>query len=81
MVLLKQKREEKGISQYRLSVLSGVPQQTISGIESEARKNPGIGTLYALCAALGCSLSDIYIPDEEKERIDHDTTGIDGAAG
>ena len=81
MVLLKQLREEKKLSQFQLCQMSGVSQQTISAIESEARKNPGIGTLYALCGALGCSLSDIYIPDEEKERIDHDTTGIDGAAG
>ena len=80
MVLLKQLREERKLSQFRLSQMSGVPQQTISAIESCARTNPRIETLYALCAAMGCTLSDMYHPDEKEQNI-HDTTRIDGDAG
>ena len=34
MILLKEMREKSGLSQHQLSVISGVPQQTISSIES-----------------------------------------------
>lgn len=67
MILLKQLREKKGISQYRLAQLSHIPQQTISGIESGQRANPGVETLYPLCMALGCTLSDMYHPDEKED--------------
>ncbi len=71
MIRLRKIREEKGLSQKRLSELSNVPQQTISAIEKEERPNPGIDTLYRLARALECKMSDIYIPDwEEGEKRD-----------
>ena len=64
MVLLQEKRKNKGLSQLELSRISGVPQQTISNIESGARKNPGIETMAPIAKALGCSLDDLYSPDD-----------------
>lgn len=62
MILLREARERKGLSQKRLSELSNVPQQTISAIENGERENPGIETLYRLTIPLHCKLDDIYKP-------------------
>lgn len=67
MVLLKIYREKKGISQHKLSSLSGVPQQTISAIESGARKNPGIETLLPLARAMGCLVDDLIAEDSDEK--------------
>ena len=67
MILLRQEREKKGLSQTELARLSGVKQQNISMIESGDRKNPGIETLNALAVALGCDLRDLYKPDSGRE--------------
>jgi len=42
-----------------LARVSGVPQQTISGIETEQRTNPGVFTVWQLCKALGCTLEEM----------------------
>lgn len=66
MVLLREIRERNNITQNQLSVLSGIPQQTISAIESHKRTNPGVETLYPLAKALGCMIDDLYKYDESK---------------
>lgn len=66
MILLKEVREEKGLSQVELANRSGVKQQTISIIESGERANPRIDTLYALAVTLGCEICDIWKPEEEE---------------
>ena len=52
MILLKDIREEKGITQKQLAERSGIPQATIGMIETGARKSPGIETLWPLAKAL-----------------------------
>ena len=66
MILLRQKREEKGWSQPELARRSGVTQQNISLIESGERINPGILTISALAHALGCTVMDLWRPDEKE---------------
>ncbi len=74
MVLLQEKRKNKGLSQQRLAEISGIPQQTISAIESGVRKNPGVETLAPLARAMGCKIDDLYAEhpsedmNETKER-------------
>lgn len=65
MILVKQIREEIGISQAELSRRSGVKQQNISKIESGENRNPGIETLNALAMAMGRDLRDLYRPEAE----------------
>ena len=67
MVLLREMREKAGLSQTELAKLSGVPQQTISSIESEARLNPRIETLVALCGPLNCAITDLIKIDRQGE--------------
>ena len=53
------------MTQQQLAKATGVPQATIGMIETGARKNPRVETLYALAQALGCEVSALYKPDEE----------------
>ena len=63
MILVKQVREAKGMSQVELARLSNIKQQSISLIETGVSRNPGIETLNALAVALGCTVTDLYRPD------------------
>ena len=67
MILLKKYREKAGLSQNQLAELSNLPQQTISAIESGARKNPGVETLLPLARAMGCLVDDL-ISDSDDVR-------------
>ena len=57
-------RASKGMTQLQLSLLSGVPQQTISAIESGDRKNPGILTMLMIARALECSVEELWEVDQ-----------------
>lgn len=59
MIRLQEVRESKKLTQKRLSEISGVPQQTISAIESGVRKNPGILTMRCLADAMECSIEEL----------------------
>ncbi len=74
MILLKEIREKKGYTQWKLSELSGVPQSTISAIECEERPNPGILTLYMLSAPLDCLPTDLVTFDAKTALL----AGADG---
>lgn len=71
-------REEKNMSMYRLTQITGVAGQHIRGIE-EGTRQPTIDTLQRLTAALGSSLAEIFSEDEqcsylserEKQLIDN----------
>ena len=68
MIALMRIRQSKGLTQRRLAEMSGVTQQNISQIERGDIKNVGVITLAALAKSLGCSLDDLYRPDEEPEK-------------
>lgn len=68
MLIIEQKRIEKGMSQIALSRLSGVKQSVISDIESGKTRNPGIGTVLSIAKALGCSLNDLVVKDDERKE-------------
>ena len=65
MVLLKEKRIERNLTQKELAELSGVPQQNISAYENNARI-PGADALYALAEALGATMNELYRPDGDR---------------
>lgn len=57
---VKRIRQEKNISQYRLSKLSGVAQATISAIEADGQtRSPAVDTIEKLAVALDCKTSDL----------------------
>lgn len=66
MILLREKRLEKELSQKELAELSGVPQQNISAYEAGSRM-PGADALYALAVALDTTMDDLFKPDNAEE--------------
>jgi len=76
MILLREKRTEKGLSQKELAELSGVPQQNISYYEQGVRV-PGADSLYRLAVALGTTMDRLYQPDGPKTGT---ADGPDGGA-
>ena len=57
---VKEVREERNISQERLSELSGISRQTISKIEADPAANVTVDTLKKLADALGVRFEDIF---------------------
>lgn len=57
-------RDRKGLSQRELSRISGIPQKTISRIES-GKDIPKMSTLFKLCSALDL---EIQIIDKNVEK-------------
>jgi transcriptional regulator with XRE-family HTH domain len=55
-------RLERGITQERLSEISGFTQQYLSGLERGLR-NPTVVTLYELAQALGVQPVELIQPD------------------
>lgn len=63
---VKEKRLEKGWTQAVFAEKSGVPQSTISAIETGVRK-PTFETIKMIADGLGCSVDDL-MGDERKEK-------------
>lgn len=63
MLLVREKRKERKLTQKQLAQLSGVKQSTISMIETDEQRNPGIYTVEALARAMGLGIMDVYQPD------------------
>ena len=61
---LQKLREEKKMSMYRLTQITGVSGHHIKGIENGTRQ-PTSETLNRLVSALGSSLSEIFNDDTE----------------
>ena len=57
-------RKKRNMTQKELASASGVLQQTISLIETDIAKNPGVITMMKLARALRCSVYDLI---DEKE--------------
>lgn len=61
---LRKLREDKNMSMYRLTQITGVSGHHIKGIE-EGKRQPTIETLGMLTEALGSSLAEIFNNDTE----------------
>lgn len=56
---IKEKRESKGISRYRLSKLSGVNESTLQMIENSENPNPTFKVICKIADALEMSLDEL----------------------
>lgn len=59
-----QLREEKGWSEYKLSVESGIPQSTISSWFRK-KAQPSVQSLQAICDACGITLAQFFSDQKE----------------
>ena len=67
--------EEKGITEYKLSKLSNVPQSAINSMFNKYN-NPSIYMLECLCKGLGITLSQFFYQEQDKADIMQDTNFI-----
>lgn len=58
---LKELREERGISQEKLSEISGISRATLSKIENNEEMNLNTRTIAKLAAAFQVKPSDIFL--------------------
>jgi len=56
---IKKLRNQRGLSQDKLSKLADISHNTIIKIESGAIKSPTMNTAYKIAKALGVSLDDL----------------------
>lgn len=68
---LKELREKRGMTVYRLTQLTGVSGHHIKGIEGGTRQ-PTIETLQKLVSSLGSSLADIFSDDTKIIHVTED---------
>jgi transcriptional regulator with XRE-family HTH domain len=85
-VLLLEQRQKAGISQARLSELSGVPERTIRRLENEEAEKPQSETIRKLAKALGCRYAGLLGLEFDRgvwevEEISYDPTDDGGLSG
>ena len=70
-MLLKKLRQDKGLTQQRLSAISGVSYSKIAGYESGDRQliEAPVGTVHRLAEALGCTIDYLMGWQELEEEI------------
>lgn len=61
---LKDKREEKRLTQEELAAKSGVTRQTICSIETDVNYNPTFNTLMKLSEALDCTIEELFFSSD-----------------
>ena len=74
--LLKDYRNQRGLSQKKLSKHTGISQSFISSIESN-KQSPTITTLERICEVLGVTIAEFFsqadttVPDSLKPLLDN----------
>lgn len=51
---------ERNMTSYKLSRLSGLTQATLSDIRNKRNQSVSLKSIYAICQALGIELSDFF---------------------
>lgn len=72
-VLIRERREELGLSQGKLAQRAGISTAQISRLESGERSDPGFEAIVRIASALDTSLDDLARPLREEPGVDGDT--------
>jgi transcriptional regulator with XRE-family HTH domain len=67
---VREMRAKKGIGINRLSMLSGVGNGTIMGLEKNELHDPQVGTLMRIAKVLGVEFTDLINFDAYKESLE-----------
>ena len=62
-IRIKELLQQRNITQYRLSQLSGVPQSTISIILKSEIQTVKLSTIYEICAGLNIEIAEFFDRD------------------
>lgn len=69
---LRQLMKQRGLSEYKLAQLSGIPPSTINSLFQKGN-SPTIPTLEGLCKGLNISLSDFFYEPGAHDDIERET--------
>lgn len=69
---LRQLMKQRGLSEYKLAQLSGIPPSTINSLFQKGN-SPTIPTLEGLCKGLNISLSDFFYEPNSQDEVEHET--------
>lgn len=75
MLVLKEIREQKNITRYRLAKLTGVPQSTLQMIENSEDPNPTFKTMCKIADALDISLDELRRENKNERTGNEPTSG------
>ena len=67
--VIKELRERKGISQYRLSQMTDISRTYIRNLENNKRCNPSLHILFLIAQALEVDIKDLFYTDLDIENL------------
>lgn len=73
--VIKNVREKKNITAYRLSKMTGINRPYLSQLENNKKFNPSLKTMYKIANALEVKIDDLFYSEldieELKEELNH----------
>lgn len=67
--VIKEVREQKGLTQEELSKRSGISRNYIAELENNKKVNPSFETVFKISQALGVEIRQIYVADSDIEKL------------
>jgi transcriptional regulator with XRE-family HTH domain len=67
--VIKQLREKKNISQYRLSQMTDISRTYIRNLENNKKCNPTLNILYLIADALEVNIKDLFYSELDLEEL------------
>jgi transcriptional regulator with XRE-family HTH domain len=67
--VIKQIREKKGISQYRLSQMTDISRTYIRNLENNKKCNPTLHILFLIAEALEVDIKDLFYSELDIKKI------------
>lgn len=67
--VIKQLREKKNISQYKLSQMTDISRTYIRNLENNKKCNPTLGILSLIAEALDVQIKDLFYEDIQIEEL------------
>ena len=67
--VIKQLRESKNISQYKLSQMTDISRTYLRNLENNKKCNPTLGILSLIAEALEVKIKDLFYEDLEIEEL------------
>lgn len=67
--VIKQLRESRNISRYKLSQMTGLSKTYIISLEENKKNNPTVKSLLAIANALGVNVKELFYSEIEIESL------------
>lgn len=67
--LIKEIREQKGMTQEELAKKTGISRNYITELENNKKENPSLKTMHKIAIALNKKITDIYVANSDTEEL------------